>query len=94
MADPHYRAHELQTSNARHQQIVSVDYLALKYIPDNFSYTTYVGMLSVECSHCGALKFPGETELFCCSKCNVQLAPFPQPKPFLQRRIVLYCSNI
>ena len=58
--------------------------MALNYHPDNFSYTTHVGTLSVECTHCGALKFPQETESFCCPKGNVQLEPFPQPHPFLQ----------
>ena len=33
---------------------------------------TDVGALNVECSHCGALKFPGETDSFCCCKDNVQ----------------------
>jgi len=42
---------------------------------------TDVGALSVECSHCGTLKFSGETDLFCG---NVQLEPFPQPQSFLQ----------
>ena len=63
-ADPQYRAHEQQTSNARRQQVSTSrlpSLMALNYHPDNFSYTAYVGTLSVECSHCGALKFPGET---------------------------------
>ena len=37
----------------------------------------------MECSNCGALKFPMETESLCCSKGNVQLDAFPQPPVFL-----------
>ena len=45
---------------------------------------TDVSGLSVECTHCGALKFEGETEFFCYMKSNVQLKSFPQPQPLLQ----------
>jgi len=58
--------------------------MALNYQPGNFCSTIDLGTLSVECLHCGALKFSGETDLFCCSNGNVQLEPFPQPQPFLQ----------
>ena len=58
--------------------------MVLNYQPDNFHNTIDIGTLSVECSHCGALKFPGETYSFCCSKGNVQLEPVSQPQPFLQ----------
>ena len=40
--------------------------------------------LSVECTHCGALKFPQETESLCCLKGNVQLEAFPQSQSFLR----------
>ena len=46
--------------------------------------TTDVNTLSVKCLHCGVLKFPTETESFCCFKGNIRLVPFPQPQPFLQ----------
>ena len=68
----------------RRQQVSAYSLVALNYQPDNFHHTTDVGVLSVKCSYCGALKFPGETESFCCCKGNVQLEPFPQPQPFLQ----------
>ena len=47
--------------NNAHQQQVSASRLpslmALNYQPDNFHNTIDVGTLSVECSHCRALKF-------------------------------------
>ena len=69
----------------RHQVHASthLSFRCLNYQPHNFFSTTDVGTLSIECSHCDALKFPGETESLCCSKGNVQLEPFPQPQPFL-----------
>ena len=82
-----YRAQEQQMNNTRRQQVNAnrlPSLIARSYQPENFHYTTNVGMLSVECSHCGALKFPGETESLCCSKGNVRLEPFPQLQPFLQ----------
>ena len=51
--------------------------LALEH-PHNFLKVTDVGRLSVECTHCGALKYEGETESLCCMKGNVQLESFPQ----------------
>ena len=57
--------------------------LALEH-PHNFLKVTDVGRLSVECTHCGALKYEGETESLCCMKGNVQLESFPQPQPLLQ----------
>ena len=74
-------------NNTRRQQVSASrlpSLMAINYQPATFYNTTDIGTLSVECSHCGALKFPGETESFCCSKGNVQLEPFPQPQPFLQ----------
>ena len=46
-----------------------VEYQAkyLNYQPDNFHGSTDVGTLNVECLYCGAFKFPGETESFCCA---------------------------
>ena len=85
-ADPLYRAQEQQMENTeRHQVHASThpSFRGLNYQPHNFFSTTDVGTLSIECSHCDALKFPGETESLCCSKGNVQLEPFPQPQPFL-----------
>ena len=86
-ADPEYRAQEQQVNNARRQQVRAgrqASFRALNYQPDNFVTTTSVGLLSVECQNCGALKFSKETEGFCCSKGNVKLDAFPQPQPFLQ----------
>ena len=57
---------------------------ALNYEADNFYNTTNVDTLTVECSNCGAIKFPMETESLCCLKGNVKLDAFPQPQPFLQ----------
>ena len=86
-ADSQCQAQEQQMNNARQYQ-VSVSRLpslmVLNYQPDNFHNTIDIGTLSVECSHCGALKFPGETDSFCCSKGNVQPEPVSQPQPFLQ----------
>ena len=86
-ADPEYRAQEQQVNNARRQQVRAgrqASLRALNYQPDNFVTTTSVGLLSVECQNCGALKFLKEIEGFCCSKGNVKLDEFPQPQPFLQ----------
>ena len=58
--------------------------MARNYQPNNFHNTTDVNTLSVKCLHCGVLKFPIETESFCCFKGNIRLVPFPQPQPFLQ----------
>ena len=74
-------------NNMRRQQVSAnriPSLVALNYQPDNYHRSTDVGAFSVKCSYCGALKFPGETESFCCCKGNVQLEPFPQPQPFLQ----------
>ena len=86
-ADPQYRAQEQQISNTHRQQVSASrvpSLMALNYQPQNFCNTVDIGTLSIQCSHCGALKFPGEAESFCCSKGNVQLQPFPQPQLFLQ----------
>ena len=83
-SDQEYRTQEQQINNARRQQVRAgrqANFRALNYHPDNFFSTTNVGLLSVECQKCGALK---ETEGFCCSKGNVVLDAFPQPQPFLQ----------
>ena len=87
-ADPQYSAQEQQANNTRRQQVCAgrqANFRALNYHPDNFVNTTSVGLLSVQCQNCGALKFSKETEGFCCSKGNVKLDVFPQPQPFLQR---------
>ena len=87
-ADPQYSAQEQQVNNARRQQVrtgIQANFRALNYQPDNFVNTTSVGLLSVRCQNCGALKFSKETDRFCCSKGNVKLDVFPQPQPFLQR---------
>ena len=87
-ADPQYSAQEQQVNNARRQQVragIQANFRALNYQPDNFVNTTSVGLLSVQCQNCGALKFSKETDGFCCSKGNVKLDVFPQPQPFLQR---------
>jgi len=86
-ADPQYRTQEQQISNIHRQQVSASrvpSLMALNYQPQNFCNTIDIGTLSIQCSHCGALKFPGEAESFCCSKGNVQLQPFPQPQLFLQ----------
>ena len=86
-SDPQYRAQEQQINNTRRQQVRDgrqASFRALNYNADNFYNTTNVGTLSVECSNCGAFKFPMETESLCCSKGNVQLDVFPQPPVFLQ----------
>ena len=86
-ADPEYRAQEQQVNNARRQQVRAcrqASFRPLNYQPDTFVTTTSVGLLSVECQNCGALKFSKETEGFCCSKGNVKLDAFSQPHPFLK----------
>ena len=86
-SDPQYRVQEQQINNARRQQVRDgrqASFRALNYNADSFYDTTNVGTLSVECSNCGAFKFPMETESLCCSKGNVQLDAFPQPPVFLQ----------
>ncbi|XP_065883273.1 uncharacterized protein [Dysidea avara] len=86
-ADPLYRALEQQANTARRQQVrasTHPSFRGLNYQPHNFFNTTDVGTLSVECTHCGALKFPQETESLCCLKGNVQLEAFPQPQSFLR----------
>lgn len=41
-----------------------------------------IGAMSVECVHCSALKFPGETPGFCCSKGQIKLPTLkPPPEP-------------
>ena len=86
-SDPQYRAQETQSNNTRRQQVRNgrlASFRALNYNADDFYNTTNVGTLSVECSNCGAIKFPMETDSLCCSKGNVQLDAFPQPPVFLQ----------
>ena len=85
--DPLYRALEQQANTARRQQVrasTHPSFRGLNYQPHNFFNTTDVGTLSVECTHCGTLKFPQETESLCCLKGNVQLEAFPQPQSFLR----------
>ena len=85
--DPQCSAQEQQVNNARRQQVRAsrqANFRALNYQPENFVSNTSVGLLNIECSHCGALKFSKETEGFCCSKGNVNIDVFPQPPPFLQ----------
>ena len=86
-ADPRYRAQEQQANTTRRQQVrasTHPSFRGFNYQPHNFFNTTDVGALSVECTHCGALKFPEETESLCCLKGNVQLEAFPQPQSFLR----------
>ena len=86
-SDPQYRAQEQQNSNTRRQQVRDgrqASFRALNYNANDFYNTTNVGILSVECSNCGAIKFPMETESLCCLKGKVQLDAFPQPPVFLQ----------
>ena len=86
-SDPQYRAQEQQNNNTRRQQVRDgrqASFRALNYNANDFCNTTNVGTLSLECSNCGAIKFPMETESLCCSKGNVQLDAFPQPPVFLQ----------
>ena len=86
-SDPQYRAQEQQINNARRQQVRDnrqASFRALNYNADSFYNTTDVGTLSVQCSKCGATKFPMETESLCCLKGTVQLDAFPQPPVFLQ----------
>ena len=54
----------------------------LNYQPDNFISTTDVNTLTVQCNHCGSLKFMDETDYLCCANGNVKLDPFPQPQPY------------
>ena len=85
-SDPQYRAQE-QINNARRQQVRDsrqASFRALNYNADSFYNTTDVGTLSVQCSNCGAIKFPMETESLCCLKGSVQLDAFPHPPVFLQ----------
>ena len=73
-------------ANARRQQVSAstrFSFRILNYQPDNFTNTNDVGTLSVKCAQCGALKFEGDTESFCCLKGNVQLESFPYPQPLL-----------
>ena len=82
--DPQYNAQEQQVNNARRQQVHvgrQATFRAVNSQPDNSVNTTSVGLLSVECQKCVALKFVKET---CCLKGNVKLDEFPQPQPFLQ----------
>ena len=86
-ADPRYKAQEQQANTTRRQQVrasTHPSFRGFNYQPHNFFNTTDVGALSVECAHCGALKFPEETESLCCLKGNVQLEAFPQPQSFLR----------
>jgi len=86
-ADPEYHTAEQQMATACRQQVsasICPSFRALSYEPYNFLNVTDVGGLSVECTHCGALKFEGGKESLCCMKGNVQLESFPQPQPFLQ----------
>ena len=81
-SDPESCAREHQLNNARRQQIRSgrlPSFRALHYQPDNFSNTTDIGTLSLQCSNCGTLKFEKETDSLCCSKGKVQLNEFPRP---------------
>ena len=86
-ADPRYRAHKQQANTTRRQQVrasTHPSFRGLNYQPHNFFNTTDVGALSVECTHCGTLKFTEEMESLCCLNGNVQLEAFPQPQSFLR----------
>ena len=81
-ADPQNPARKQQIENAQRQQVhasIHPTFRGLYYQPHNIFSTTDVRTLSTECVHCGALKFPVETESLCCLKGNVQLQPFPRP---------------
>ena len=77
----------------RRQQVRSSRQASLRALscqPENFYNTTDIGILDLQCSQSGALKFQKETDSLCCSKGNVRLDEFPQVQPFLQHhRIVL-----
>ena len=73
-ADPQYRTAEQQVRANTHPS-----FRGLNYQPHNYINMTGVVALNVECSHCGALKFPGETDSFCCCKENVQLELLAAP---------------
>ena len=91
-ADPQSRTAEQQVANTQGQQVCAnthPSFRGLNYQLDNFVYTIDVGVLSVECSHCSAVKIPEETDSFCCCKGNVQLELFPQPQPFLHNEIAM-----
>ena len=66
---------------------------ALNYNADSFYSTTDIGTLSVQCSNCGAIKFPMETESLCWLKGSIQLDAFPQPPVFLQHLYESVDSN-
>ena len=78
-ADPEYRTAEQQMATARRQQVSAStrpSFRALSYEPHNFLNVTDVGGLSVECTHCGALKFEGkQNPLRVMSSLNLSLSP-------------------
>ena len=44
-----------------------------------------IGTMTMECRHCGALKFPRETPSSCCSDGKVPLKPFPKSTANIQK---------
>jgi hypothetical protein len=46
--------------------------------PLNFPLDSNVGQMNIQCSHCEALRFPGETQTICCGNGTIQL---DLPKP-------------
>ena len=58
-SDAEYSAQEQQVNNARHRQVCAgrqANFRALNYQAGNSVNNTDVGLLSVECQKCGALK--------------------------------------
>jgi len=54
---------------------------ALQNAPYTFNNTTDIGSLTVKCTYCNALRFPGEATGLCCANGKVVLDPFPQLPP-------------
>jgi len=62
---------EQQASTTRRQQVrasIHPSFRGINYQLHSFFNTTDVGILTVKCIHCGALKFPEEMESLCCLK--------------------------
>jgi len=55
---------------------------ALQNAPHTFNNTTNIGSLTVKCTYCNALRFPGEATGLCYANGKVVLDPFPQLLPW------------
>ncbi|XP_064619467.1 uncharacterized protein LOC135482915 [Lineus longissimus] len=60
---------------------------AYSYNEDSFVHSTVIGPMNIQCRHCKAVKFKGETPGFCCNNGKLKLPEHPTPPPYLNSLI-------